>query len=90
MNKPRRKEIETIERDLVNLKTSARLIKERIDSVKDDEDEGFENLSENLQNSERGEAMQTASSNLDAAMQELDDVTSSCDEAIRNLEGARE
>ena len=90
MNKPRRKEIEAIEEKIKALQLTANAIKAEIESVRADEDDAFDNLSENLQNSERGEAMQTASSNLEEAEQELDDIESSCNEAIRNLEAARE
>jgi len=90
MNKPRRKEIEAIEEKIKALQLTANAIKAEIESVRADEDDAFDNLSENLQNSERGEAMQTASSNLEEAEQELDDIESSCNEAITNLEAARE
>lgn len=90
MNKPRRKEIEKIEAQIASLKSTATQIKAEIESVRADEDEAFENLSENLQQGDKGEAMQTASSNLEESEQQLDDIESSCDEAIRNLEAARE
>lgn len=90
MNKPRRKEIEKIEAQIASLKSTATQIKAEIESVRADEDEAFENLSETMQQGDKGEAMQTASSNLEESEQQLDDIESSCDEAIRNLEAARE
>ena len=53
MNKARRKELA----EIVELLEEAR---ERLEAVRDEEEEALENLPESLQASERGEAMQAA------------------------------
>lgn len=60
MNANRRKRIAVLTAELER-------IKEDIESLRDDEQVAFENLPENFQEGDRGEAMETAIENLDYA-----------------------
>ena len=62
MNKLRRKILQRIFDQLTDLR-------EEIEAVKDKEDESRENMPENFQGSERYEQSETASSNMDEAME---------------------
>ena len=65
MNKQRRKEIAKA----IGLIEQAREI---LDAVKEEEQEAFDNLPENLQNSERGETMEAHISTIEDFLDELD------------------
>lgn len=71
MNNIRRKEIRRIEEVL-------QVLLDDIESVKDEEQEAFDNMPEGLQASDRGEAMEANISN-------LEDVVCNIEEAIDNL-----
>ena len=55
-------------------------IKNKLESMKDDEEEKFDNMPEGLQESERGEAMQEAIEQLETACDSLDEVISALQE----------
>ena len=76
MNKLRRKTLQRIFDQLSDLR-------EEIEAVKEEEDESRENMPENLQGSERYEQSETASSNMDEAMEYI---TSACDSLESVLE----
>ena len=76
MNKLRRKTLQRIFDQLSNLR-------EEIEAVKEEEDESRENMPENLQGSERYEQSETASSNMDKAMEYI---SSACDSLESVLE----
>ena len=67
MNAPRRKSIQEVIDKLEELKST-------IETLMDEEQEAYENLPENLQGSERGEAMSEAADNLDSAYNSMDEV----------------
>lgn len=69
MNKIRRKALQEIYDKLSDLR-------EELETIKDEEDESRENMPENLQGSERYEQSETASGNIDEAMEYL---SSACD-----------
>lgn len=77
MNKQRRAEIEKA----IALLDQA---KDILESCASDEREGYENLSEGLQQAERGQAMETASDALDEAVSNVEDAMSKAQEAIEN------
>ena len=58
-------------------------LRDRIDAVLSEEQEAYDNLPESFQDSERGEAMQTAIEAMESAME-------SCEEAESSLEEAQE
>ena len=67
MNKERRKELEAID-------TLIAAAKERLEMVRDAEQEAFDNLPESLQQGERGQAMEEAIGNLENTISNLEDV----------------
>lgn len=76
MNKQRRKEIAEVVQELETLK-------ERIEVLRDEEQEYFDNMPEGIQMSERGDLAQEAASNLEYAADGFD-------ELIGNLNAASE
>lgn len=77
MNKIRRKALQEIYDKLSDLR-------EELETIKDEEDESRENIPENLQGSERYEQSETASGNIDEAMEYL---SSACDSIESAMEG---
>lgn len=77
MNKIRRKALQEIYDKLSDLR-------EELETIKDEEDESLENMPENLQGSERYEQSETASGNIDEAMEYL---SSACDSIESAMEG---
>ena len=67
MNAPRRKSIQEVIDQLEELKST-------IETIMDEEQEAYDNLPENLQGSERGEAMSEAADNLDSAFSSMEEV----------------
>lgn len=65
MNKQRRKEIRDIASQL-------EVLMERIEAIKEEEEEAFENLPESIQYSERGEQMEEYTMSLDQAVSDID------------------
>lgn len=76
MNNTRRKAIQSIMDKLEELM-------EEIEAIKDEEQEAYDNLPESLQNSERGEAM-------DSAVYNLEDAAENVQLVIDALESAKE
>jgi hypothetical protein len=74
MNAERRKAIAQISSDLENLRS-------RIDEIKEEEEEAYENLPDGLRDSEKGEAMQEA-------IFALEEASSSIDSVVNDLETA--
>lgn len=77
MNKIRRKALQEIYDKLSDLR-------EELETIKDEEDESRENMPENLQGSERYKQSETASGNIDEAMEYL---SSACDSIESAMEG---
>ena len=77
LNKIRRKALQEIYDKLSDLR-------EELEAIKDEEDESRENMPENLQGSERYEQSETASGNIDEAMEYL---SSACDSIESAMEG---
>jgi hypothetical protein len=75
MNKQRRKEIEDIIADLY-------ILQERIETVKDEEEDYLYNIPENLQSSERYTKAQDNVDNLDSAYDAIDEIVSYLDTAM--------
>lgn len=76
MNKQRREELSKIYSELEGLQA-------RIEAVRDEEQETYDNMPESLQGSERGEQSQ-------AAIDELENATSSLTDVLSNIETAKE
>lgn len=74
MNKQRRKELDIIARELND-------IKERLEALRDEEQDYYDNMPENLQGSERGEKAEVAIESLEEAASSIEDAISSIEEA---------
>lgn len=82
MNKQRRKEIEKIVMELNDAKLKLEKLRERIETVLDEEQDAFENLPEGIQDSERGDIMQKNVESLESANDGIDNAFNEIDEAI--------
>lgn len=67
MNKARRKEIDSVIEVLEKAK-------EQLEVIRDDEQDYFDNMPESFQYAEKGEAAEEAISNLDYAIDQIDEV----------------
>ena len=76
MNAARRKAISVIYDDLQS-------IKERIESIRDEEQEAHDNLPDSLQYGEKGEAMQESADTIDSAVSDIDQVLESLESIIQ-------
>lgn len=74
MNKDKRKRLQSIRDQLLDLQTE-------IEEIKDEEQEAYDNLPEPLQDGEKGEKMTDAVDSLDSAYSSLEDVLDYLDEA---------
>ena len=99
MNKQRREaikeiieELDEIKQDMSELAERLESVTEKIEDVRSEEEDAFDSMPESLQDSDRGERMQSAIDCLDSAASEVDswkqgleDYDSTCDEAIAYL-----
>lgn len=100
MNKDRRKELDAImdaieaqREKLDNLKEAFADIVESIESVRDDEQEYFDNMPESLQAGEKGMNAEAAVSQLEdaiSAAREIADLEADMDAIIQALDAAKE
>ncbi|WP_417842001.1 hypothetical protein [Terasakiella sp.] len=74
MNNQRRKEINEIIAEVAALAEKIEELKERVEHIKGEEQEAFDNLPESLQQGERGQTMEEAIDALDNAYGELDTI----------------
>jgi len=74
VNNPRRKDIQSISDKLGDLEALLSEIKDAIESVKDEEQEYYDNMPEGLQGSDRGYAAEAAISNLEDAISMMEDL----------------
>lgn len=84
MNKQRRKAIRNIQDELTQLFSRIEDIKAELETVRDEEQEAYDNMPESLQNGEKGEAAQNAISQLESAIEafsNLDEVDGYLDSA---------
>lgn len=77
MNQNRRNQIREIQEEL-------RAISERIEPIRDDESDAYENMPESLQESERGEKSMRAVDIIDDAMGSLHDAISTLDDIFED------
>lgn len=75
MNNPRRKKLNTILEQLVEIHAA-------LEELKDEEQEYFDNIPENLRNSERYEKAENAVAALDDALSMFDDIADNIEIAL--------
>lgn len=88
MNNDRRKTLDEAILELNHIKGRLDHIRENIESVRDEEQDSFDCLPENLQEAEKGEKMNEAIYQLDEAMNQLELID--FDEVISCIEIAKE
>lgn len=76
MNKSRRKQIENIQSRILDLK-------DELETVRNEEQEAYDNLPESFQDGEKGEKMNNALENLDYAYSSLEEIEEYLEEAIQ-------
>lgn len=74
MNKDRRKQLTKIAADISELGVLTDDLKERLQTVLDEEQEAFDNLPEGFQSADRGEQMQSAIDVMEGAVNELSEI----------------
>lgn len=82
MNRERRKELEKAISLLNDAQENLDAAMEIVDSVKDEEQEAYDNLPESIQYGEKGDIMQENVDELDDASSELDSIRDSVEEQI--------
>lgn len=73
MNNARRKEIQKLSTDLADLQGKIQDIANQLESIKDEEQEYYENMPESLQGGDKGDRAQEAVSSMEDALAMLED-----------------
>lgn len=76
MNRPRRNKISAIISSIEDLKA-------QVEALQNEEQETFDNMPENLQQSERGQMAESAANNLECAANDLENVIDQLNEAMQ-------
>ena len=91
MNKVRRKELTDLLEKFESIQSLLLDLKDGLQSVRDEEQDAFDNMPESLQESERGEKMNTAIDALDEAISYIeDDISDVMDSVKDSIETAKE
>jgi len=90
MNKTRRKQIEKALEELTGIKERIEEFKSMVEGIKDEEQDYYDNVPENLQGTERYETSEQAADNLDVAFQAIESVESSLEEVEESLTSSME
>ena len=88
MNIKRRKKIALIISEVTSLSEKMESILNDLETIKSEEEECFENIPENLQDSERYTAAEEAVENLDSAYDTLQEAIDSLADVVSSLEEA--
>lgn len=86
MNKKRRIEISNNLHELVRIKDRIEFIKENFDSILFDEQDSYDNIPENLQNSDRAMDSEEAIEYIGEAISYIGDAIDNIDNAIDSIE----
>jgi len=90
MNNQRRKDLKAIQERFSDLQSTITELLSDLESLKDEEQEYFDNMPEGLQGSEKGEKAENAISYLDEAIGEGENIHGSIDSIIESIETASE
>ncbi len=88
MNNDRRKALNALIGQIEEANSTLENIRDEIDSLKGEEEDGFNNLPEGLQQGERGQAMEEATNAMQEAYDALDAASASACEAIDAINNA--
>jgi prefoldin subunit 5 len=86
MNATRRKAIQDISEKANNLLSQLREVKQSFETVRDDEQEYHDNLSESAQEGDKGEDSERAIESIEEAIGVLEDAVESLDEKVVNID----
>jgi predicted nucleic acid-binding Zn-ribbon protein len=99
MNKTRRKALNALQDRLTALNlddvlSEVKDIREELETLRDEEQESFDNLPESLQSGERGQDMEAAITSMDSAMEKIESLADAADESaseefVSNVEDAK-
>lgn len=90
MNNAKRARLKTVKLRLGLLQKDLESVKDEVETEYDDEQSIYDNFPENLQSSERYEICENACSNLQDAIDSLNEATEQIESAISSLEDAAE
>jgi chromosome segregation ATPase len=88
MNKQRRKEAYAIRARIEDAQTEMASIMEDLGNLRDEEQEGFDNMSEGLQQGETGQRIEAAANELDEAHNTLDEIDQILQTAMEHIDEA--
>jgi hypothetical protein len=89
MNKQRRETLRKIQSTIGLMMTKVTESKEMLETIRDEEQEAYDNLPESLQDADKGQDMQEAIDYMDAAISDLDDAFESMENAMNQIEDAK-
>jgi seryl-tRNA synthetase len=90
MNKARRKDIAKLVEKIQSLQGDMELLLEELESIRDEEQEAFDNIPENMYGSERYEKAEAAVENLESAFDAFEEAKDAMDDIMSYLEEASE
>lgn len=90
MNKARRKDIAKLIDKIQSLQGDMELLLEELESIRDEEQEAFDNIPENMYGSERYEKAEMAVENLESAFDAFEEAKYAMDDIMSYLEEAAE
>lgn len=88
MNKQKRDELAIIHQKLTNMLDTLTVISADVEEMKDEEQEKYDNMSEGFQQSENGQKIEAAATALDNAVSELQQMESSLQTALEEIDNA--
>lgn len=90
MNNTRRKDIKKLIEKLEDLQADMSVLLEELEDIRNEEQEAFDNIPDNLQETERYEKAENAVDNLNEAYDEFETMRDGIDDIISYLEEAAE
>ncbi len=89
MNKNRRDKLRAVQSTLRLFISKLSDSKEVLESVKEEEQDSFDNLPECFQLSEKGEKMEEAIESIESALSDIESATESAEQAMSSIEDAK-
>lgn len=86
MNKERRKALSTLAEEVRQLIGYAEDLISQIETIRDEEQEYYDNMPEGIQSGEKGDAAQAAIDTMDEVISALQEVTQMDGDALENIE----
>jgi len=90
VNNTRRKELEAIRETIAEARIKLEAARDALETIRDDEQEAFDNMPESLQNGEKGEKSQESIDAMETIYDELDSMATQCgdlDDVISTAKG---